>query len=93
MNSGWLRGCWDRVAEGAEDQDAMQYLITGQLSLIIGAFLLLCTLIPNPMHGWMAFLVIGGGMFLFGFWMRSIGKRKQRESLQSDKKSTQTHEQ
>ncbi len=80
-----LRTPIDRIVEGGEDQDAMQYLITGQLSLIAGGFLLLCALIPNPMHGWLAFLCIGGGMTLFGLWMHSIGKRKQRESISQNK--------
>jgi hypothetical protein len=57
----------------------MQYLITGQLSLIVGGFLLLCALIPNPRSGWMAFLCIGGGMMLLGLLMRSIGKKKLRQ--------------
>jgi hypothetical protein len=69
----------DNVAEGGLDQDAMQYLIVGQLSLIIGAFLLLCALIPNPRSGWMAFLCIGGGMSAFGWMMRRIGKKKLKE--------------
>jgi SSS family solute:Na+ symporter len=69
----------DHVAEGGLDQDAMQYLITGQLSLIVGGFLLLCALIPNPRSGWMAFLCIGGGMMLLGLLMRSIGKKKLRQ--------------
>lgn len=56
----------NHLGEGGEDQDGMQYRITGMLSLVMGGFLLLCTLIPNPPAGRISFLLIGGVLFLMG---------------------------
>jgi Na+/proline symporter len=56
----------DHLAEGGENQDAMQYRIIGLLSQVMGGFLLLCMTIPNPRWGRFSFLLIGGTLFLMG---------------------------
>ncbi len=66
----------DRVREGNQDQDALQYRMIGQLSMILGGFMLLCILIPNPLRGRMAFLFIGGVSFSLGALLWAIYKRK-----------------
>jgi len=50
----------DHMAEGGENQDAMQYKIVGILCAATGVFMLLCILIPNPPSGRLCFLLIGG---------------------------------
>lgn len=66
----------DRVAEGGENQDQMQYRIVGALCAILGIFLLLCMLIPNPAHGRLAFLFVGGVMTAIGLNLWRIATKK-----------------
>jgi Na+/proline symporter len=66
----------DRAHGEGRDQDAMQYRVVGRLSMILGGFMLVCMLIPNPLRGRLAFLFIGGVCFLLGLWMERIGRRK-----------------
>ena len=56
----------DHIAEGGENQDTVQYLIVGQLSVAAGGFLLLCAAIPNPLRGRLCFLLIGSILFAMG---------------------------
>jgi len=67
----------DHMAEGGENQDGMQYRVTGLLSLIMGGFLLFCIFIPNPWQGRLGFLVIGGILFAMGFAFFRTYKRLQ----------------
>lgn len=63
----------DHLAEGGENQDAMQYRIVGILSLIMGSFLVLCVLIPNPIYGRVSFSILGGVLSGLGLLMlRSV---------------------
>ena len=81
----------DHLAEGGENQDAMQYRIVGLLSLIMGGFLLLCIAIPNGLWGRMAFLVIGGILCSMGLGFRKMHKRQLRkdQELQQSGKEAQ----
>jgi Na+/proline symporter len=66
----------DHIAEGGEDQDTMQLRVVGALFLILGAFLLVCMAIPNPLHGRLAFLFVGGVLFALGLLLWTLYKRK-----------------
>jgi Na+/proline symporter len=68
----------DHMGEGGEDQDAMQFRITGVLCLILGGFLLLCIAIPNPLKGRLTFLFIGGVLTGLGALLWRIYRRKAR---------------
>jgi solute:Na+ symporter, SSS family len=83
----------DRKAEGAEDQDIMQYQMIGGLSLAMGTFFLLCMLIPNEIHGRLAFGFIGGtiagiGLLLWVIYLRKA--RLLRETLAAEASATAT---
>lgn len=56
----------DHLAEGGQDQDAMQYRLVGVMSLVFGGFTLLGMLIPNPLWGRLCFAFVGGVMFAIG---------------------------
>jgi SSS family solute:Na+ symporter len=72
----------DHIAEGGENQDAMQYQIVGALALIMGGFLLFCILIPNPLYGRLSFAVLGGVLCGFGLLMlRSSNRAAQKSKL------------
>jgi SSS family solute:Na+ symporter len=69
----------DHMAEGGENQDAMQYKVVGILCAVTGAFMLLCVLIPNPLSGRLCFLLIGGvlgglGLLFIRAWKRAEAK-------------------
>lgn len=66
----------DHVKEEVKNQDAMQYRLVGITCLVFGGFLLLGILIPNPLHGRMSFLFVGGVIFLMGVLLYVIGQRK-----------------
>lgn len=68
----------DHLAEGGENQDAMQYRIIGLLSLVMGGFLLLCIGIPNPWWGRLSFLLIGGTLSLLGIAFVRVYRRLER---------------
>lgn len=65
----------NHMGEGGEDQDSMQYRIIGILSLIMGVFLLLCILIPNPLYGRVCFLIIGGVLSGVGFLLLRASRK------------------
>ena len=67
----------DHMAEGGENQDAMQYRIIGWLCLVMGGFLLLCILIPNPPEGRWSFALIGGVLGLIGALSLRAARRSQ----------------
>jgi Na+/proline symporter len=56
----------NHMAEGGENQDAMQYLIIGGISAVFGGALVLGALIPNPLTGRIGFAVLGGVLLLLG---------------------------
>lgn len=67
----------DHMAEGGENQDAMQYRIIGWLCLVMGGFLLLCILIPNPPEGRWSFALIGGVLSVVGGLSLRAARRSQ----------------
>jgi Na+/proline symporter len=67
----------DHMAEGGENQDAMQYRVIGWLCLVMGGFLLLCILIPNPPEGRWSFALIGGVLSLVGTLSLRSARRSQ----------------
>jgi SSS family solute:Na+ symporter len=67
----------DHIAEGGENQDAMQYRIIGILALIMGVFLLFCILIPNPLYGRACFLLIGGILSGLGWHLLRSGRKSE----------------
>lgn len=67
----------NHLAEGGENQDAMQYRIIGWLCVVAGGFLLLCMLIPNPVHGRMSFALIGGTLTLVGVLCLRAARRSK----------------
>jgi multisubunit Na+/H+ antiporter MnhG subunit len=66
----------DHIAEGGQDQDTMQLRVVGALFLILGAFLLACMAIPNPLSGRLAFLFVGGVLFALGLLLWTLYQRK-----------------
>lgn len=66
----------DHAKEDVRDQDAMQYRMVGIMCLVFGGFILLGTFIPNPLHGRMGFLFVGGTIFALGVWLYAISVRK-----------------
>lgn len=72
----------DHLGEGGENQDAMQYKIIGVLSLVMGSFLLLCVLIPNPLYGRVSFAIIGGVLAGIGLLLiRSFHRQKELDAF------------
>ena len=69
----------NRIAEGGQDQDAMQFRIVGALCGVLGGFLLLCMVIPNPTRGRLAFLFVGGILFGLGLILWLIGRTRHRD--------------
>jgi len=67
----------DHMAEGGENQDAMQYRIIGWLCLVMGGFLFLCIFIPNPPEGRWSFALIGGVLSLVGALSLRSARRSQ----------------
>ena len=66
----------DHAKEDVRDQDAMQYRMVGIMCLVFGGFILLGIFIPNPLHGRMGFLFVGGTIFALGGWLYAISVRK-----------------
>jgi Na+/proline symporter len=66
----------DHATEDVRDQDAMQYRMVGIMCLVFGGFILLGIFIPNPLHGRMGFLFVGGSIFTLGVWLYVISVRK-----------------
>ena len=66
----------DHVKEDVRDQDAMQYRLIGIMCLVFGGFTLLGMLIPNPMHGRLAFLFVGGTIFSIGGLLYAVSIKK-----------------
>lgn len=77
----------DHMGEGGENQDAMQYRIIGILSFIMGSFLLLCMLIPNPLYGRVCFLIIGGVLSGMGFLLLRSWRRQQTRDRDAETKA------
>jgi len=77
----------DHMAEGGQDQDTMQFRIVGALCLILGAFLLACMAIPNPLSGRMAFLFVGGVLAAIGGVLWCIYRRKAARAAKTKKSS------
>ncbi len=69
----------DHAKEDIRDQDAMQYRLVGIMCLVFGGFTLLGILIPNPPHGRLAFLFVGGIIFALGAWLYAISAKKFKE--------------
>lgn len=69
----------DHENEPMRDQDAMQYQLVGMLCLIFGFFALLGILIPNPIHGKLSFLFVGGIVFCLGLFLYSIYLKKKKD--------------
>lgn len=71
----------NHMAEGGENQDAMQYRIVGLLSLVMGGFVTLCIAIPNGLKGRLCFLVIGGTLVAMGLgFMRSYRRQRRADT-------------
>lgn len=66
----------NHLGEGGENQDAMQYRIVSVLALIVGGFLALGVLIPNPLSGRVTFLLIGGLLILMGIVFFRLSQRR-----------------
>lgn len=75
----------DHVRESIRDQDAMQYRLVGLTCLILGAGLLLGVLIPNPLRGRVAFLFVGGTIFLMGVLLYGISVRKYKNNPEAER--------
>jgi SSS family solute:Na+ symporter len=73
----------DRKAEGCEDQDVAQFLVTGGLCLALGLLVMLGAVIPNPWHGRLAFLAVGGVLGLVGALLIMLGRSRSRRSVDS----------
>ena len=70
----------DHIAEGGENQDAMQYRIVGILCSVMGGFLLLCMAIPNAWVGRLAFGIIGGVLFTMGLAFIRVYRRESQKA-------------
>jgi SSS family solute:Na+ symporter len=70
----------DRKAEGYEDQDNIQYEIVGMLSIVLGGLVMMGAIIPNPWHGRLTFLVIGGLLTIVGAALYSRHDKIKSES-------------
>lgn len=70
----------NHVTEDVRDQDAMQYRLVGIMCLVFGGFVLLGMLIPNPMHGRLGFLFVGGILFAMGVWLYAISVKKIKQN-------------
>jgi SSS family transporter len=57
----------DFHAEGGEDNSARQESLIGRLCLVYGGFVVLLALIPNPLHGRLAFVACGGIVLAIGY--------------------------
>ena len=77
----------DHIAEGGQDQDTMQLRVVGALFLILGAFLLTCMAIPNPLSGRLAFLFVGGVLFALGLLLWTLYQRKAARAAKTRKSS------
>jgi len=71
----------NHLAEGGENQDAMQYRIIGALCLILGGFLVVCMAIPNPLSGRLTFLFIGSALGGLGLQLWRLYRRLVRASI------------
>jgi Na+/proline symporter len=69
----------DHLGEGGENQDSMQYQISGLLALVLGGALLLCMAIPNPLSGRLSFLAIGGILSAVGLGFMRAYRRQSRK--------------
>ena len=74
----------NHLAEGGENQDAMQYRIIGALCLILGGFLVLCMAIPNPLSGRLTFLFIGSALGGLGLHLWRMYRRMVRATPKLD---------
>jgi Na+/proline symporter len=77
----------DHIAEGGQDQDTMQLRVVGALFLILGAFLLACMAIPNPLSGRLAFLFVGGVLFALGLLLWTLYQRKAARAAKTREES------
>ncbi len=75
----------DHVRESLRDQDAMQYRLVGLTCLLFGFGLLLGIFIPNPLRGRMAFLFVGGVLFLMGALLYGISVYKYKKNPEAER--------
>lgn len=73
----------DPVAENIVYDDARQYRVIGRLCLLYGGVMLLGTLIPNPLHGRLCFVFVGGMMLLLGGVLTAAARRHQAREAQA----------
>ena len=57
------------------DNDARQYTVLGNLSLIYGGFILFLMVLPNEKAGYLCLLICGGCIAAIGLIMRLMGAR------------------
>jgi Na+/proline symporter len=58
--------------ENSDELDSRQRSLLGKLCLIYGGFIMLMTLIPNPIEGRLCFLFCGGVVAVTGWCLRAI---------------------
>lgn len=73
----------DHTAEQGASTDTSQLRTLGRLSLCYGGFVLLLTLIPNPLLGRACFLFIGGAIGGIGLLLLRAARRSERASPQT----------